>query len=491
LELSDYLRIVRRNWIVLVACAMAGLLLSGTAALLTKPTYTSNAQLFVAIQNSGSVAELQQGNTFSQARVQSYVRIVTTPNVLQPVIDNLGLATTPDTLSKQVSAKVDPNTVLISIVASDTSPVQAAAIAQAVADSLIRSVDALEKPAEGGASPIRLSIVKPATPPATPSAPDVKQNLALGAICGLLVGIFVALLRTTLDTKIRGEADLRRVTEVPMLAGIAYDNDAVKKPLLTQTAPQSPRAESFRQLRTNLQFAHVSHASKTVLVTSSVSGEGKSTTATNLALAMAESGKTVALVDADLRRPMVAEYLGLEKGAGLTTVLIGDADINEVLQPWGSNQLYVLTSGQIPPNPSEMLGSESMRDLISRLEEAFDAVVIDAPPLLPVTDAAVLSQRVGGVVLVVGAQSVKAAEVQKSIRGLELVDAELLGIVLNKLPAKGADAYSYSYASRNLEAARVGHDTDKYEGEEVQDRTRPPSHYPAEHLTSGTTPHVD
>jgi capsular exopolysaccharide synthesis family protein len=433
---------------------MVGLLLSGAASLLTKPTYTSDAQLFVSLQNSGSVAELQQGNTFSQARVQSYVSIAATPSVLQPVIDSLGLETTADALSKKVSAKVDPDTVLISIVATDSSPVQAAAIAQTVAGSLISAVDKLEKPADVGVSPVRLSIVKPASPPIAPSAPDVRRNLLIGLLGGLIFGVFAALLRTTLDTKVRGELDLRRITEVPMLAGIAYDNDAVKKPLLTQSAPQSPRAESFRQLRTNLQFAHVSLESKTILVTSSVSGEGKSTTATNLALAMAESGQTVALVDADLRRPMIADYLGLEKGAGLTTVLIGDADLNDVLQPWGSNELYVLTSGRIPPNPSELLGSAAMQDLIERLESVFDAVVIDAPPLLPVTDAAVLSRSVGGVVLVVGAQSVKVAEVQKSIRGLELVDAQLLGVVLNKLPAKGADAYSYSYSTPGTELGR-------------------------------------
>lgn len=454
MELSDYLRILRRNWILIVACTVAGLLVAGVASLLTKATYTAETQLFVAIQNSGSVAELQQGNTFSQARVQSYVQTVTTPTVLQPAIDNLGLDVTPAQLAGNIEASADLNTVLISITATDESPVQAAAVAQAVGNSLISAVDDLESPSEGGTSPVKLSIVKPAVAPSQPAAPNTRLNLALGLLVGLAIGVGVAVLRSTLDTKIRGEADLRRVTDAAVLGGIAFDNDATKKPLLTQAPPQSPRAESFRQLRTNLQFAHVSHKSKTVLVTSSLPGEGKSTTATNLAIAMAQAGQTVALIDADLRRPMVSEYLGLERNAGLTTALIGKADVDDLLQPWGEDELYVLTSGQVPPNPSELLGSEAMKQLILRLENAFDAVVIDAPPLLPVTDAAVLAQQVGGVVLVVGTQTIKTVDVQKSLDALELVDADLLGVVLNRLPVKGPDAYSYSYYSYDAQPTK-------------------------------------
>ena len=213
------------------------------------------------------------------------------------------------------------------------------------------------------------------------------------------------MLRSALDTKVRGESDLRHITDASILGGVAYDADATKKTLLTQVPQQSPRAESFRQIRTNLQFAHVSHNSKTVLVTSSVPGEGKSTTAINMAIAMAQAGQRVAIIDADLRRPMVGEYLGLDRTAGLTTVLVGEATLEDLIQPWGDDELYVLTSGNIPPNPSELLGSEAMKTMIATLERDFDAVVIDAPPLLPVTDATVLAQRVGGVVLVVGSRS--------------------------------------------------------------------------------------
>jgi capsular exopolysaccharide synthesis family protein len=314
-----------------------------------------------------------------------------------------------------------------------------------VANSLVEAIDALEKPKNGGTSPVSLSIITPAEAPNVPSAPNTRLNLALGFISGLLIGLVAALLRATFDVRIRGEADLRRVSNAPLLGGISFDQDATRKPLLTQAAPQSPRAESFRQLRTNLQFANVSGRAKTVLVTSSLPGEGKSTTATNLSIALAQAGQTVCLVDADLRRPMVNEYLGLDRNAGLTTALVGAEDVNSLLQPWGEDSLYVLTSGRIPPNPSELLGSEEMKFLIGRLEEAFDVVIIDAPPLLPVTDAAVLSQHVGGVVIVVGTQKLKQHDLEKSLNALALVGANLLGIVLNRLPVRGADAYAYGY----------------------------------------------
>jgi capsular exopolysaccharide synthesis family protein len=152
---------------------------------------------------------------------------------------------------------------------------------------------------------------------------------------------------------------------------------------------------------------------------------------------------------------MVNEYLGLDRSAGLTTALIGAADVNDLLQSWGEDNLFVLASGQIPPNPSELLGSEAMKSLIEGLETVFDSVIIDAPPLLPVTDAAVLAQHVGGVLLVVGVQKLKRQDLEKSVNALSLVGADLLGVVLNRLPPKGPDAYEYTYYT-NGETSMTG-----------------------------------
>lgn len=492
MDLRDYLRTFRRNWVLIVSLALAGLFIGGLASILIKPTYTSSTQLFVAIQSSGSVTELQQGNTFSQARVQSYVKTVNSPAVLTPVIESLGLPATASELAKRIEATSDPNTVLITITASDESPAQASAIAQAVGASLVRAVDDLERPKTGGTSPVRLSIIAPAVAPDQPSAPNTKVNLALGLLLGLGLGVAGALLRTRFDTLVRGESDLREVTDAPILGRITFDPEAAKKPLLTQTQPQSARAESFRQLRTNLQFAHVVGGRKSVLVTSSTPGEGKSTTATNLALSIAQSGQSVCLVDADLRRPMIDSYLGLERRVGLTTALVGTLDLDDVLQPWGEDGLFVLTSGVIPPNPSELLGSEEMRTLLDKLESTFDVVVLDAPPLLPVTDAAVLSQSVSGVVLVIGSQKTTRPEVEKSLSALGLVNAKLLGIVMNLLPTKGADAYSYSYYSYGSSPGTdAGGKTNTHAGSLTKDLSskgrRAPALFPAESRAAVST----
>lgn len=176
-------------------------------------------------------------------------------------------------------------------------------------------------------------------------------------------------------------------------------------------------------------------------MTSSVPGEGKSTVAANLALTLAEAGSRVALVDADLRRPSVADYLGLEGAAGLTTVLIGQATLDDVVQPWGA--LAVLTSGQIPPNPSEMVGSRAMTWVLDELAERYDVVVIDTPPLLPVTDAAILARLTDGALVVAGANGLHRHQLTEALGSLERVGARVLGLVVNRVPDMLPEAYSY------------------------------------------------
>ncbi|WP_144601392.1 polysaccharide biosynthesis tyrosine autokinase [Arthrobacter sp. AG367] len=459
MDIRDTLRAIQRNWLVVVVASLVGVICGAGASMLVAPTYTADTELFVAIQGSGSITELQQGNVFSQARVQSYVETVTTPVVLKPAIDSLGLTSSPTQLASKIKVSTNPNTVLVKISVSDTSPVQSAAIAQAVADSLVKVVDELEKPRTGGTSPVKLSIVRPAEAPSAPSAPNTKVNIIAGLAIGLLVGAGLAVLRQSLDSRLRSENDLKLVTDSPVLGGITFDQGAVKQPLLTEVQSQSPRSEAFRQIRTNLHFATASVTSKSVLVTSSVPGEGKTTTATNLALTLASTGQSVCLIDADLRRPMVGDYLGLDRHAGLTTAILGRSELDDLLQPWGQDSLYVLTSGQIPPNPSELLGSDTMHQILLQLENDFDVVVIDAPPMLPVTDAAVLSQYVGGVLLVVGTHVIRKQQLIKTLASLNMVSAKVLGVVLNQLPHKGPDAYAsgyYSYAAPDRTRAKQG-----------------------------------
>jgi capsular exopolysaccharide synthesis family protein len=452
-EVYEFLALLRKHWVsilLIAALAVAGAM---SATLIATPTYQAKSQVFVSVSTGGSASDLLQGSSFTQNRVQSYTDMVTSPRVLIPVIRLLGLSTTPDQLAKSITADSPLGTVLINVTVTDKKPQVASDVANATADSLGTQVTALEKPAGSQPSPVRISTLRTATVPTVPATPTVKRNLALGLLLGLTLGIVLAVLRDMLDTKVRSEVDIQKVTDASVIARIGYDDDAPQHPLIVQSSPHSHRSEAFRRLRTNLQFLDIEDRPKTIVVTSSLPGEGKSTTAINLAITLADSGSRVALIDADLRRPSIAEYMGLEGEVGLTTVLIGQAAITDAIQPWGNGSLHVLTSGQVPPNPSELLGSRSMANLLEQLASQYDMVLIDTPPLLPVTDAAILATITGGALVVAAADTVQRQQLADGLGSLDDVDARVLGVVLNRLKGKQGDAYSYyDYASTETRA---------------------------------------
>lgn len=444
MDLRDYVRILRKRWPIIVAVFVIGGAAAAAIALRATPIYAAHTQLFVTTPSGGdNTTGLQQGNTFTQERVKSYAAIMSSPKVLDPVIAQLKLPESDAELAQHVSASAPLDTVLINVSVADTDPQLAAKIANAVGASFSTVVASLEEPASGGASPIKVTTVKQAGVPGVPVSPNKKLDIALGLLVGLAVGVGIAVLRDTLDTTVKTTADLAVVTKSAFLGGIVYDPEVPKRPLITHADPQSRRAESFRHLRTNLQFLDITNDSKSFVITSSVGGEGKSTTCANLAVALAATGSRVALVEGDLRRPKVADYLGLERAVGLTTVLIGQATITDVMQSWGNGQLHVLPAGRVPPNPSELLGSQAMQSVIRQLEASYDYVLIDAPPLLPVTDATVLSRIAGGAIVVVGSGKIRREQLRRSLETLAAVDAPVHGLILNFLPTKGPDAYSY------------------------------------------------
>jgi len=453
-ELRDYIRILHKNWIIILVLLLVGLAGGAAYAFTQAPKYVASTQLYVSVRTEGAATgDLVQGTTFARQMVTSYVDVIGTALVLEPVIDELDLDKSPSALSSQITATTALNTVLIDITVTDTDPALAAKIADATASSFANVVQTdLERPdAEGGASPVQITITDPAAEPTKPSSPNIPLFIVLGGLLGLAAGIAFAVLRTVLDTRIHTLHDLETLTDKPMLGGIAYDPEAQKRPLIVHADPRSPRAESFRSLRTNLQFLDIDSDSRTFVVSSAGPGEGKSTTTANLAIALAETGARVALIDGDLRLPRVADYMGVEGGVGLTNVLIGQIEISEALQKWGTNELYVLASGPVPPNPSEMLGSAAMDRLLKPLEEYFDYILIDAPPLLLVTDAAVIGKKTRGVILTAASGKTKKPELSGAIRTLETAGVNLLGIVVTMLPTKGPDSYgygSYTYGSK-------------------------------------------
>ena len=444
MELTDYIRILRKNWIIILVATLLGLALAALFTLTRTPVYQAQSTVFVSTQAGGTVAEMQQGQNFTQSRVTTYANLVTTPIVMNPVIAELDLETTAGRLAVSVSAASPLNTTLITITVEDTDALRAAEIANALAASLTNAVESIETPNDSDTSPVRLTRVKDALPPLAPSSPNPPLNLVLGGLIGLALGIGIAVLRAVLDTRVRTPQDVELVTDAPLIGAIAFDPKAKDRPLIVHADPLSPRAESFRALRTNLQFLDMGGRSSFV-VTSSVPSEGKSTTTINLAIALADAGKKVALLDTDLRKPKVAEYLGIEGGAGLTDVLIGRVRVGEVMLPWGDRSLYVLPAGKIPPNPSELLGSAQMASLLEVLERDFDVVLCDAPPLLPVTDAAILARATSGALVIVSAGRTNRHQLSGAIDALQTVGAKVAGVVLSMVPTRGPDAYAYSY----------------------------------------------
>lgn len=439
MDVREQLLILRRSWRLITTAALLGTLVAGLASLLTPTTYTGSTSLFVSTQNSETSAELQQGSVFALARVQSYVDVTSKPTVLQPVIDKLNLGMTPEALASKLKVSTARNTVIIDIEVRDRSAARSAEIANAVAASLITAVADLERPTNGTPTPVRLSPVDHASTPTEASSPNVKLDLVLGLLYGLAAGIAAAVLRHVLDRNIRTESDLRRVTDLPLLAGI-IEHVGGRLPGTAPSVLDGLGAEAFRKLRTNLQFAKVHQPMRSIVVTSASAGEGKSTVALNLAIAVANGGGKVVLVDGDLRLPSVATATGLAGEVGLTSVLVGTSSLKESIQYWHDDKLAVLTSGPLPPNPSELLGSAAMSDLLKELQQMFDLVIVDSPPILPVADASVLTRSTDSVLLVVGTKKVSQHSLAKAIDQLRFANANILGVVQNGVPRRGPDA---------------------------------------------------
>jgi capsular exopolysaccharide synthesis family protein len=443
-ELKDYWRTVRRRWRVVVVCFVTALI---GAALLTwqsTPQYSSSTRLFVSTSESDSSAAYT-GNLFASQRVTSYADLVTSRQLAERVSAALTESTDPDELREQVEAMVVPETVILEIAATDPDPVMARDIAQAYAEELTRLVEDLETRKGSDNALIKATIVDDAQESSDPISPQPLRNLGLAAVLGLLLGLGLAVARELLDSTITTSEDVAAVTGAPILGNIFSDDSAKRAPLeVLQQA--SPWAEAFRVLRTNMQYVEVDEDQKVFVVTSSLPGEGKSTVAVNLAITLSLANERVALIECDLRRPLIADRLRLDGAVGTTSVLIGKVSLQDALQEYGDSGLRVLACGPIPPNPSELLQSHAMERLLTDLRSEFDVVILDAPPLLPVTDAALLATQADGAVVITRHGGTTRDQLTHAIERLDSVDAKVLGVVINMAPQrKVGSAYGYGY----------------------------------------------
>jgi capsular exopolysaccharide synthesis family protein len=296
--------------------------------------------------------------------------------------------------------------------------------------------------------PNSLTVIEPAAVPTVPIGPKLAQNVLLAAIAGLLLAVAAIVLLELIDDTIKTSDDARRLLGLPLLGSVTYIGGSGYADRLVTTSPQYSRvAEAYRVLRTNLQFSAVGHSVRTLMVTSSKPKEGKSTTAANLAAVIAQSGKRVILVDADLRRPVQHQIFELDNEEGLTTAFLEDqVSVEKLLKPVMADSLSVLPSGPIPYNPSELLDSERMLRILEELKGKADLVILDSPPVLSVADATILTARVDGVVLVVDSGYTRRGTAKRAKETLQRIGATIVGVVLNRAPVQGDADYDYDYS---------------------------------------------
>ncbi|MEW5811287.1 MAG: polysaccharide biosynthesis tyrosine autokinase [Actinomycetota bacterium] len=454
MNLQDFVKLLRARWITLSVTIAAALLGAVAISLLTTPLYQASTRLFVSTTSGSSLSDVYQGNLFSQERVVSYAELLKGETLAQRTIDKLGLSMSAAELQSKTKANAKLDTVLINVDVLDESPVRARDIANTLSDEFVAMVRELETPEDGSRPDSRVVVEQRAKIPDHPVVPKTARNLSFGLALGLALGIALAVIRDLLDNTVKNRETLEEIVGVGLVGSIPLDKERRKQPAIAFESDNSSIAEAFRKLRTNLQFLAVDNPPRVIVFTSSLPHEGKSTTAINVALALAEADHNVVLVDGDMRRPMLHKYLDLVGTVGFSTVLSGSATLSEALQKTRFPGLTVLTSGTVPPNPSELLGSLSAKKLLNELRAQFDYVIVDSTPLLAVTDAAILAAGADGALVMARFGQTKREQLSHAVGNLDSVGARLLGAVFTMMPIRGSSAYGYGYGYYGEEGAR-------------------------------------
>jgi polysaccharide biosynthesis transport protein len=515
LELRDYVRVLRRRkWTV----GLTALVVIGGAVAFSyvqTPEYEAQAELLVRPRNSESVVNPDATRTAAAAdakrAIETEIKVLESRNVRRAVRRKLGRRV-------RVSASAAGETDVINVTARSRNREQVAEDANAYAetylevrrkravddflnagqevqakvDDLQRQIDALPPSLTPGAAgqtqrqsleqqqafyrrqldqlqvAAQISqtgggqVVSEAGTPGDPVSPDMLRTGLLALALGLLLGVGLAFLRDYLDDSIRTKDDLERASAgLPVLGLIpamaAWRNHKTAY-LVTAEKPTSPAAEAYRTLRTSVQFLGLERPLHTLVVTSPTKAEGKTTTLANLAVTLAQAGNRVALLDCDLRRPRIHQFFGLTNEVGFTSVLLGTDPLAVAVRPVEAYpSLYILASGPPPPDPSELLSSQRTREVVDALRARCDFLLIDSPPVLPVSDALVLSGFVDAMLLVVSADQTTKRGLNRSVELLMQMDAPLLGTVLNDIGPERAYAYGhagYAYYERRSKGGR-------------------------------------
>jgi capsular exopolysaccharide synthesis family protein len=446
LELIDYIHILRRRWLLIALVLIACVGGAAAATKLTTPTYQATSALIINGSSSASGVDEVVSRELAAQRATSFSQIITTAPAVQAALRKAETTAGPFSSSgyPSVSASANGTDPFITVTVSDTDPRRAQAVANALPVVIPGVLRQLQQPPT---TPHEIDLLQPAGLPSKPSSPKPKQNLLIGAALGLVLGCGAALVVESLDRRLKDSADVEKASGLTALGVVPFEMPGEAIPAATH--PRSVRAEAYRQVRTNIAFAAEKGPPKSVLITSSASSEGKTSISVNVALASARTGQRVVLVDADLRRPMVHTFLDTPDHRGLVDVLAGTVELSDALQYVRSGPMDVLTSGPVPTNPNELLGSETMLRVIKELESRYDLVIFDTPPVLPVSDALLLAVHVDAVIVVARLGQTTRDRIRRTTTALEHVNAEILGVVPNGAIEREDSAYYYAYRYRS------------------------------------------
>ena len=453
--------VVKRSWLIAaVALLCAVVTLAGTI-LFVAPKYQSSTMIYVN-NSSLSIGDVSVGGitsgdiSASKSLVKTYIVILTTRETLNDVIDYAGVDLTYSQLKGMIKAEAVDSTEVFRVTVTSEDPEEATKIASAIAYILPKRIANIIQ----GTSAV---VVDSAVMPTGASSPNYTKNTMVGFLFGIMAVMALIVLRELLDNTIRSEEDVTQNCQHPILAPVpdlaasskggqyGYARDAQKEdgtagekrtmPLVGKNISFAAQ-ESYKLLRTKLQFSFADdNACHVIGISSALPGEGKSLTAINLAYSLSELGKRVILLDADMRRPTLAEKLNINKKPGLSSYLTGQSDLDELVQNCnvaGDEQAFhVITAGQNPPNPIELLSSSRMDLAIDHLRKQYDYVIFDLPPIVEVSDTLALAQKVDGVLVVVRQNHCNRIALNMTLRQLAFVDAKVLGVVFNAVIDEG------------------------------------------------------
>ena len=468
MTIADLLQIVRKHLASAIISFVVVFAAVAAVTFIMPPKYTATAEVFATYAGQSgetqTTNDMSSGANYLNTQITTYPELVKTEAVLQPVIKDLGLDMTTTDLAGVVTATNPPNTFMVDISAEVGDPQQAADIANSVAKNLADQIssDLYNNSSSSNGSPIKLTVVQKAQTPTSQSSPNIPLYLAVGLIFGIIVGVGVALLRDILNTKVDSTDDVRELTHASSLGTVPQATILDDSRPVIVAQPAGSEAEEFRRIRTNLSFltttATQGHG-RLLVISSTNPSEGKTTVSANVAVALAEEGKSVLFIDADLRHPSVAHKLGIEGHVGLSHVLSRQASPADVIQKYWKPNLHIMPAGKRPANASILLNSDLMKEMVEQALTQYDYVIIDTAPLSVASDATVFGRMAGGLVLVTGKGVVEKKELENTATALQAAEVPILGFIFNFADPKkihSKNYYYYYYEDGNKRSSHKG-----------------------------------